>query len=47
MDLRKSSYAVSTEKLQMKASKIAWKFNIPVFEFKASYGWVWRFLNCR
>jgi hypothetical protein len=40
MDLRKSGYAVSTEMLQLEASKIARKFNIPVTEFKASYRWV-------
>jgi hypothetical protein len=40
-----SGYAVSTEMLQLEASKIAQKFNIPVTEFKASYGWVQQFLN--
>jgi hypothetical protein len=38
MDLRKSSYAVSTEMLQFKVPKIAWKFNNPVTEFKPIYG---------
>jgi hypothetical protein len=31
---------VSTEMLQLEASKIAQKSNIPVTEFKASYRWV-------
>jgi hypothetical protein len=45
MDLRKCGYAVSTEMLQLEATRIAWKSNIHVTEFKASYGWVWQFLN--
>jgi hypothetical protein len=45
MDLRKSDHMISTEMLQLEASEIAWKFNIPVTEFKASYGWVRQFLN--
>jgi hypothetical protein len=46
MDLRKSGYVVSTEMLQLEASKIAQKFNIPVTESKDGYGWVRWFLNC-
>jgi hypothetical protein len=40
INTRKSDYAVSTEMLQLEASKIPQKFNIPVTEFKASYRWV-------
>jgi hypothetical protein len=39
-DLRKSGNVVSTEILLLEASKITRKFNIPVTEFKASFGWV-------
>jgi hypothetical protein len=40
MDFRKSGYAISTEMMQLEASKIAGKFNVRVTEFKAGYGWV-------
>jgi hypothetical protein len=36
---------VPTEIKQLEDSKIAQKFNIPVTEFKASYGWVRQFLS--
>jgi hypothetical protein len=38
MDLRKSGYVVSTEMLQLEASKIARKLNIPVTKFKLVMG---------
>jgi hypothetical protein len=47
MDLRKSGYMVSTEMLQLEASKISWKFDIPVTKFKASYARVPQFFNCQ
>jgi hypothetical protein len=47
MDFRKFSYVISVEILQLKASKIAQKFNIPVAQFKANYGRFGCFLNCR
>jgi hypothetical protein len=40
MDLRMYGYMVSTEMMQLEASKITQKFNIPVTEFKVSYRWV-------
>jgi hypothetical protein len=40
MDLRKSGCAVSTEILQMEASKIAQIFTISMTKFRAGYWWV-------
>jgi hypothetical protein len=45
VDLWKSGYVVPTEIKQLEDSKTAQKFNIPVTEFKASYGWVRQFLS--
>lgn len=41
---RKNGFAVTTEMLLFEASKIARQRNIPANEFKASYGWLRRFM---
>lgn len=47
INIRKSGYAVTTEMLQVEANKIARKMGISFQEFRASYGWLRRFMNRR
>lgn len=44
IETRKSGYAVTTEMLQVEANHIARRKNIPPNDFRASYGWIRRFM---
>uniref|UniRef100_A0A8C4SMW6 HTH CENPB-type domain-containing protein n=1 Tax=Erpetoichthys calabaricus TaxID=27687 RepID=A0A8C4SMW6_ERPCA len=44
-DRRQLGYAVSTEMIQMKACDIAKEHGIPITQFKASRGWITRFMR--
>ncbi|KAH7941748.1 hypothetical protein HPB49_016929 [Dermacentor silvarum] len=45
MDIAKDGYTLSTKMLRVKALAIARHMNISPMDFKASEGWLWRFMK--